>query len=154
MNRGRWPLVGRESARAAVTDALAGQLPDNVVLTGPSGVGRTRMAREATILAEAQGRGVRWVTATAAAAQVPLGALAHLLPRMDSAADSLALLGQAAEAIAGDGAGPAPMLVGDDLQLLDQLAVVLLHQLAASRAVVMVLTVRSGLLTPDPTAPM
>jgi DNA-binding NarL/FixJ family response regulator len=154
MNRGRWPLVGRESARVAVTDALAGQLPDNVVLTGPSGVGRTRMAREATILAEGQGRRVRWVTATAAAAQVPLGALAHLLPRTDSASNPLALLGQAAEAIAGDGTGPVPVLVVDDVHLLDQLSVVLLHQLAASRAVTLVLTVRSGLLGPDPTAPL
>src|SRR3954452_20446743 len=154
MNPDRWPLVGRESARASLADALVGQLPGNVVITGAAGVGRTRMAREATMLAEGQGRRVRWVAATAPAAGVPLGALAHLLPRMDSAADSLALLGQAAEAIAGDGTGPAPMLVVDDVHLLVQLSLVLLHQLAASRAVVMVLTVRSGLLTPDPTAPL
>jgi DNA-binding NarL/FixJ family response regulator len=154
MTPGRWPLVGRETARASIAEALAGELPDNVVLAGPAGVGRTRMAREAVRLAEGQGRRVRWVTATAPAADVPLGALAHLLPRSDGASEPLALIRQAAEVIAGDGTGPAPLLVVDDVHLLDRLSVVLLHQLAASRAVTLVLTVRSGLLGHDPTAPL
>jgi DNA-binding CsgD family transcriptional regulator len=149
-----WPLVGREADLRTITSALTERPGRSLVITGPPGVGRTRLAREAMALAERRGRPTRWATATGAAALVPLGALAHLLPAVDVGSSGLALLQQATSAIAGDGAGPAPVLCVDDVHLLDQMSVTLLHQLAAGGAVSLVLTVRSGAAGPDPAAPL
>jgi DNA-binding CsgD family transcriptional regulator/tetratricopeptide (TPR) repeat protein len=148
-----WPLVGRESACEAITATLAELPVGGTVIAGRAGVGRTRMLREAVTLAEQSSRPTRWATATATAAQVSLGALAHLLPTMD-ASDPLVLIQRARQAIAGDGSGPRPVLAVDDVHLLDPLSVTLIHQLATSGAVTLVLSVRTGDALPDPAAPL
>jgi hypothetical protein len=86
-----------------------------------------------------------------AAALVPLGAIAHLLPTVEAGSDPLTLLQRATNAIVGDGSRP-PVLGVDDVHLLDQLSLTLLHQLAASGAVSLVLTVRADRNTTDPVA--
>ncbi|SNR78096.1 helix-turn-helix transcriptional regulator [Blastococcus mobilis] len=154
MEAADWPLVGREAARMAIVSALAEEPVHSVVIAGPAGVGRTRLAREAVEVATREGRPVRWAAGTAPAAVVPLGALAHLIPAVDVASDPLALLQRATAAIVGDGSVPAPVLAVDDVHLLDQLSITLLHQLAASGAVPMILTVRTGRGVKDPVAPL
>ena len=154
MDAGRWSLVGRDAACAVVMSALEEDPPRSLVIAGPAGVGRTRLAHEALTLAERRGRPTRWAGATSAAALVPLGALAHLLPTIDAAPDALALLQRAAQAIAGDGSGLPPVLGVDDAHLLDPLSVTLLHQMAVSGAITLMLTVRTGTAAPDPTAPL
>jgi DNA-binding CsgD family transcriptional regulator len=145
-----WPLIGRGRECAAVQRALDTSPGLNLVISGPAGVGRSRMAREALRLAEERERPTRWAVATEAAAHVPLGAVAHLLPVLDVAADPLVLLQRAAAALSGEGNGPAPVLGVDDVHLLDPLSVTLLHHLAVSGAVTLVLTVRTHRYTPDP----
>ncbi|TQN43269.1 regulatory LuxR family protein [Blastococcus colisei] len=154
MDQGRWALVGRDAACAAIASALEDEPPRSLVIVGPAGVGRTRLAREALSLAQRAGQPTRWARGTGAAAFVPLGALAHLLATIDVSSDALVLLQRAAHAIAGDGSGPVPVLGVDDVHLLDPLSVTLLHQLAASGAVTLVLSVRTGNATPDPAAPL
>jgi DNA-binding CsgD family transcriptional regulator len=154
MDAGRWELVGRDAACEAIVAALGEDPARSLVMAGPAGVGRTRLAHEALLIAERGGRPTRWAGATSATALVPLGALAHLLPTIDVASDALVLLQRAARAIAGDGSGPPPVLGVDDVHLLDPLSVTLLHQLAARRAVTLVLTVRTGNAAPDPAAPL
>jgi len=83
---------------------------------------------------------------------VPLGALAHLIPAVDTVSDPFVLLQRAASAIAGDETGVPPVLAVDDVHLLDPLSVTLLHQLAAGGAVTLVLTVRTDGAVPDPVA--
>jgi DNA-binding NarL/FixJ family response regulator len=148
----RAPLLGRDAACQVIVGALDADPPGNLVIVGPAGVGRTRLAREALSLAQSQGHATRWAAGTRAAARVPLGALAHLLPAMDTGADTLALLQQATNAIVGDRAGPPRVLGVDDVHLLDPLSVTLLHQLAAGGAVSLVLTVRTGNAVQDPAA--
>ncbi|MGR7027844.1 ATP-binding protein [Geodermatophilus sp. URMC 62] len=150
----RWPLVGREAELRAVKAALTARPQRSLVITGAAGVGRSRLAREALVAAAQQGHPTAWAVATGAAALVPLGALAHLLPAVDDGATGLALLQRATAAIAGDGTGPTPVLGVDDAHLLDQMSVTLLHQLAASSAVTLVLTVRTDAEQPDPSAPL
>ncbi len=145
-------LFGRDAARRVIVDGLGADPPGNLVIVGPAGVGRTRLAREALSLAEDEGRSTRWAAGTRAAAQVPLGALAHLLPAIDTGADTLALLQQATRAVVGDRPGPLPVLGVDDVHLLDPLSITLLHQLAAGGAVGLVLTVRTGNAVQDPAA--
>ncbi|RBY76747.1 helix-turn-helix transcriptional regulator [Geodermatophilus sp. TF02-6] len=154
METTRWPLVGREAELRVITAALTEQRERSLVITGPAGVGRTRLAREALVCAERRGRPTAWAVATSAAALVPLGALAHLLPAVDNGASGLVLLQRATAALAGDGTGPTPVLGVDDAHLLDPMSVTLLHQLAASGAVTLVLTVRTGAAEPDPAAPL
>src|SRR5258708_23527974 len=72
-----WPLGGRDVELAAADRAMA-QGRAGVVFAGQSGVGRTRVAREALQRAAGRGRETTWLTATAASSQVPLGIVAHL----------------------------------------------------------------------------
>ncbi|MGY1709603.1 LuxR C-terminal-related transcriptional regulator [Geodermatophilus sp. SYSU D00758] len=148
----RTPLLGRDAACQLIGRALDADPPGNVVIVGPAGVGRTRLAREALSLAEGEGRSTHWAAGTKAAARVPLGALAHLLPAIDTGADALALLQQATRTLVGDRAGAPRVLGVDDVHLLDPLSVTLLHQLAAGGAVSLVLTVRTGNAVQDPAA--
>src|SRR5919108_2201522 len=73
-----WPLVGRtrelEAARRALAEPGAG-----LVIAGPPGVGRTRLAEEVLADVEADGATVVRLVATRAAATIPFWAAAPLL---------------------------------------------------------------------------
>ncbi|PRY50685.1 regulatory LuxR family protein [Geodermatophilus tzadiensis] len=148
-----WPLVGRDEECAAIAAALDADPARSVVIAGPAGVGRTRLLREALTMARHRGRPTRAAAASPAAAAVPLGALAPLLPTIEAATpDPLPLLQLAAQAIAGDRTGPAPVLGVDDAQFLDPLSVTLLHQVAATGGVTLVLAVRTQPHRVDPSS--
>src|SRR3954453_2774320 len=53
-------LFGRDAARQVIVGALGADPPGNLVIVGPAGVGRTRLAREALFLAEGKGCFTRW----------------------------------------------------------------------------------------------
>src|SRR4051812_13324091 len=150
MRADSWPLIGRGRECAAIQRALDASPGVNLVISGPAGAGRSRMAREALRLAEERNRPTYWAVATEAAAHVPLGAVAHLLPALDVASDPLVLLQRAAAALSGAGDDGAPVLAVDDVHVLDPLSVTLLHHLAVAGAVTLVLTVRTQRYTPDP----
>jgi DNA-binding CsgD family transcriptional regulator/tetratricopeptide (TPR) repeat protein len=142
----RWPLVGRDDELALAAEAVARH--GGVVLTGAAGVGKTRLAHEVVAGAGAHGR-TEWIRATEAAAQVPLGAAAHLVPgtAVESGRDAtlraiVAALHQERER--------EPMLLGvDDAHLLDDASAALVHLLATTRTASVVITVRSGERPPD-----
>src|SRR5215207_436524 len=145
-----WPLT----ARTALLDELGRHYRDpaiaGVVLHGPAGVGKTRLAEEALRLAERSGRAVERAVGHPASQEIPLGALAHLLP-----SDLTAGLGvgdeertglfHAARAelrrLAGD---DRLVLLVDDLDLLDDTSVAVLLPLIVSRTVFLIGTVRTG----------
>jgi len=79
----RWPFTGREAELRLVGEALADGSTSGVVIAGPAGVGKTRLAAEAAELAAAQGCAVAWVRASRSARSIPLGAFAALLPATD-----------------------------------------------------------------------
>jgi DNA-binding CsgD family transcriptional regulator len=138
-----WNLTGREAERDVLIDAVAGSGP-SVVISGAAGLGRTRLAREALAVAREAGRATQWVTGTSAAAAVPLGAMAHLIPPSRTALDPFALLQRAMSAIADQG-GDRPLVVAiDDAHLLDQLSLTLVEQLVTSSSVTFVITLRPG----------
>jgi DNA-binding NarL/FixJ family response regulator len=154
MDLGTSPLIGRKAECAAITRALEGTGARSVVIVGPPGVGRTRLAREALRLAEGRGHRTRWAAATEASALVPLGALAHILPPVDAVSDALVLMQRTVRALAAGEAERPAILAVDDVHLLDRLSISLLYQLAASGAVSLVLTVRTGHGFTDPVAPL
>jgi len=131
-----WPTVGRDAAVHAVDEMLAGAT-GGLVVTGGPGVGKTALARAA----HARAASADWVSATAATRDVPLGALAHLLPEAPDSAHPLTLTRHAVATLR-DRAEDHRLLVVDDAHQLDPLSVAVLHQVATTGAIALVLTVR------------
>lgn len=147
-----WPMVGRRVALDEALDLLLDPARGGVVLHGPPGVGKTRLADELAERAAVAGLRVSRAVASTTTAQVPLGALAHLLPpevlltgRGDDALDVVRLLAAARQALAGEG---RHVLVVDDAHLLDVASLTLLTQLVGDGAA-LVATVRAGETEPD-----
>ena len=143
-----WPLVGRASELAAIAELLANADRSGVVLAGPAGVGKTRLAEECAALAARAGFRVVTISASDAARSIPLGALAHLLepePRRELRVDLL----QRAAASISSGATPV-LLIVDDGHLLDDASAAVIHQLAFDRAAFVAMTIRTGEPVPDP----
>ena len=145
-----WPLTGRTSQLEELGRHYRDPARAGVVLHGPAGVGKTRLAEEALRLAERAGRRVERAVGHPATKEIPLGALAHLLP-----ADLTAELGvgddertglfHAARAELRRQAGDDRLvLLVDDLDLLDDTSVAVLVPLVMSRTVFLVGTVRTG----------
>ncbi len=86
-----WSLVGRAAELETIDLSRAAAVP-GVVVRGPAGVGKSRLAREAIASAERDGAVVLWVQATASGASVPLGAFAAVLPTEVRCHDLLLLL--------------------------------------------------------------
>ncbi|MGW9438107.1 LuxR C-terminal-related transcriptional regulator [Streptomyces sp. NPDC055607] len=138
----KWPLEGRNAELAALLSALADRHSRGVVLAGPAGAGKTRLAEECLARMSAQGFSVGQATASAAAGSVPLGAIAHLLPEGVDLSDPVG--GFAAVAAVLRRAGSRWVLMVDDLHLLDATSAVLLRQLMDVGAVKLLATVRTG----------
>lgn len=150
MNGRRWGFGARESEMATIAEVTGTDEGGCVVVAGPPGVGKTRLAREALRIAGSTGRPTGWAAGTRAAAVIPLGALAHLLPAVELGSSPLALLQHAVTALRELG-GAGRCLVGiDDAHLLDELSATLVHQIALSGSAALVLTVRTGEPAPDP----
>jgi DNA-binding CsgD family transcriptional regulator len=150
---GPWLLVGRQRELDLVTAALRDPGFSGVVLGGAAGVGKSRLASEALARAAADGACTEVVRATSAAASVPFGALAHLMPLIDGGewyADRLAALNQLVHAIASRAQEGRLVFAVDDAHLLDEGSATVIHQLARTGAVRLVLTVRSGEPVLDP----
>lgn len=144
----RSPLVGRAEHIASFRAAVSDSETTAQVLTGPAGVGKTRLAEECVKLAASRGHATAWVAATDAAATIPLGAFAHLLPAPRTDADRFELLHTAlhhlTERAREQGQHHRLVLAVDDAHLLDEGSGALLSQLTGSSQVFVVATVRTG----------
>jgi len=148
--RREWPLVGRDDELQFVVDSLADASARGVVLVGPAGVGKTRLATEAARWAESHGVATAWVSATAASAEIPLGALAPLLGEaISSTTDRVRALSRGCHALVEAGGDQRLVLCVDDAHLLDPLSAALVHQAVMTNAVVLLATVRRGTAVPD-----
>ena len=145
-----WPLVGRAAELADVADAMdlgAG----GVLFAGPAGVGKTRLATECLALAEDRKWSTAVVRANRAAASIPYGAFAPLLPAAfrsnEGEADALR---QAAHAVLGEAGEDRLLVLIDDAHELDDASAALVHLLASSPKVFLIVTVRTGADAPEP----
>lgn len=147
-----WPFTGRQSELEFVERALARGGGHGVVLAGPCGVGKTRLAAEAVALARSKGFTCLRAIGTAAAAAIPFGPLAHLLPEhLPDAQHRDNVLRLAADALLSQAGRPKRLvLVVDDAHLLDSHSAALLHYLILRADAFLILTVRTGEPVPDP----
>ena len=138
----------------ALRDLLTGPEPRGVVLAGPSGVGKTRLAQECLRVAEEAGLATAQATATRSAAQLPFGAIAPLLPEGSPAPgavdDRVDLLRRSVSALAEQSGDQRLLLFVDDAHLLDDASATLIHQVAATDAATVLVTVLAGEPAPDP----
>lgn len=142
----QWPLIGRETEIDLLARALRAPSGGSVVLVGPPGVGKTRLAMEAIDLATVRGRVCVRAVASRAAATIPLGALAPILPVTvsgEGGRPDLTSAGLQALAAAGGERGRAVLFV-DDAQLLDNASAVVVHQAVATGIVTLIATIRTG----------
>lgn len=143
-----WPLVGRERELDQISAAQA-EGRGAVVVHGPAGVGKSRLAREALAAAEREGSAVVSVQATASAAAVPLGAFAGELPPDVRSDDLFELLRKGVVALRLRADSAPLVLAVDDAHLLDPVSAALVLQIATTAEAFVVATVRSGEICPD-----
>jgi ATP/maltotriose-dependent transcriptional regulator MalT len=145
------PLIGRAEELAFAVEVLHRSDKGGVVLAGPAGVGKTRLAREALGRVSREEARTHWLVGSRSAGSVPFGALAPLLPARpsESPSDAAALM-RFVERTLKDQRGEGGMVVAvDDANLLDDPSAALVHQLASHGVASLLLTVRSEEHAPD-----
>lgn len=138
-----WPLTGRDvelrRVAAAIRPGAAG-----IVVAGPAGVGKTRLAREALAAPVGRGRTVVWAHGSTAARSFPLGAFAGLLDV--SAGDAAETIARALDQLTRQ----QPLVLAvDDAHLLDEHSAIVLHRVVVRRLAPVVVTLRTGEPVPD-----
>jgi hypothetical protein len=147
-SRSPWPLVGRHEELTLLARELDRPASCGVIIAGASGVGKTRLRAEALTRLRRDGWLVREVTATQAAATIPFGPLAPLLPEALSISP-LAVLRHSVRGLRQERGSGRMVVSVDDAQLLDAASAALLHQLASTQTASLLLTARSGEPLPD-----
>ncbi|WP_433917497.1 LuxR C-terminal-related transcriptional regulator [Streptomyces canus] len=139
---GRWPLIGRQSHLDSFLKELSASRIRGWLVCGSAGVGKTRLTEEFLGLAAAGKRRTAKAVASRAAAQIPLGAIAHILPAGVDMADPVRGFQAVAQALSGE---PQPtVILVDDLHLLDNSSAALLGQLLDSGTIVLIGTARTA----------
>jgi DNA-binding CsgD family transcriptional regulator len=143
--------VGRREELDFIESLLTRRDGRGVILAGTAGVGKTRLAAEGLELAKSQGFATSFAIGTHAAASIPFGALAHLLPeQIPPASDRDNVLRFTANTVVERSASQRLVLCVDDAHLLDDHSAALLHHLALTTRALLLITVRTGEPAPDP----
>ncbi|MBV8291605.1 MAG: AAA family ATPase, partial [Mycobacterium sp.] len=144
----QWHIAQRGASLGLLESTLKGNR-HGAVLVGPAGVGKTVLARNVVErFAHRHAKStVRWVPCTASASQVPFGAFTNLVD-VAGVGDSTILL-RAARASLLQQSGDGLLLGTDDAHNLDNLSATLIHQLALTGSVRLMVTLRAGESVPD-----
>jgi DNA-binding CsgD family transcriptional regulator len=142
------PLTGRDNELRLVRRALGGSgNHSGVVIAGAAGVGKTWLAREALRRAEASGERTQWIVGTESARALPLGAFIGLLG--DAMSDPLTNVRRVINSFVAQQRRGRFVVGVDDAHLLDGLSALVVHELALSGGVRLLVTLRTGSEEPD-----
>ena len=144
-----WPFTARTDELRDIGAGYEDVEQGGVLVVGVAGVGKTRLAEEAVRLAERAGLPTARASGHAAMRDIPLGALAHLLPSAvgelaGSPRDARTLLFHRARVeLTALGAGDRLILFVDDVDLVDDTSLALVVSLVTARSVFLIGTIRS-----------
>jgi DNA-binding CsgD family transcriptional regulator len=155
MDEAAWPFAGRAEELDKFRRLRSDPRSRGLVLAGPAGVGKTRTALECVNAVSQDNWYVARAAGHQASAELPFGALAHLLPAVDSGPPAMSqdrpgLLRRFTAALTALAGGRKMVLLVDDAHLLDNSSATLLYQLAVTKAAFVLATVRAGETAPDP----
>ncbi|MGO9559104.1 MAG: LuxR C-terminal-related transcriptional regulator [Acidimicrobiales bacterium] len=119
----------------------------SAVLSGPAGVGKSRLAAAAAAEAAAEGWATLSLRASASLSGVPLGPLRTVL-QTEPSADLAALSSSVHQALLGMSSGRGLLVCVDDGHDLDEASAALLQQAVAGGTIAVLVTIRSGVHPP------
>ena len=137
-----WPLIGRSEEMRAIHAAISASDVSGMVVYGAAGVGKSRIAREALSAAESRGCEGRLAVGTSSARAIPLGVLSAWAP--SGVNDTVQLLRGVIDLLTAASSDAAVVVGVDDVHLLDDLSIFVVHQIVQRGAAKMILTVRDG----------
>ena len=146
------PLIGRHAELQEITAAFVASPSAAVVIAGPAGVGKSRLASDIIAAVASRGRPVLHVFGTQAGADIPFGAFVQLLPDVGpDPGTTLHLLQMLSKAVADLTRDGKPLLLlVDDAHLLDPGSAALVYQLVQSQSCGLIASVRTPDIAPDP----
>ncbi len=144
--------MGREATLHAIAAMVEDPQSGGVLLNGPAGVGKTRLADELLVRLRAAGHRTARTVATPGSQTIPFAAIGHLVPDELMAEASLAgavkVFGALRELL--DGHDKRLVMMIDDMPFIDEASLTVGMQLHAAGLVFMIGTARTGMpLTPS-----
>ncbi len=130
----------------AIEAAISASDVAGILVCGPAGVGKSRLAREALSAAASQGCETRWTVGTSSARAIPLGAFTTWAP--SGVTDTVQLLRGVIGSLTAASSAADVVLGVDDVHLLDDLSTFVVHQIVQRGAAKVILTVRQGARIP------
>ncbi len=140
--RVQWPFIGRSEEMQAIEAAISASDVSGIVVYGAAGVGKSRIAREALSAAESHGCEDRWAAGTSSARAIPLGVFSAWAP--SGVTDTVQLLRGVIESLTAASSGATVVVCVDDVHLLDDLSIFVVHQIVERGAAKVILTIRDG----------
>ena len=137
-----WPLIGRSKEMLTIVAAISDPGTAGILVSGPAGVGKSRIVREGLSAVASRGFEPRWAVGTMSARKLPLGAFAPWAG--STGTDRLQLVRGVIDSVTSAPPGTKVVLGVDDVHLLDELSTFVLHQIVQREAAKVVLTVREG----------
>jgi DNA-binding NarL/FixJ family response regulator len=144
-----WPIVGRDEELEFLRADRSTTPASSAIITGPPGVGKSRLAGAAATEAANEGWATLAIRASAGLGEIPLGPLRTVL-HIPSSGDLAQLAQSVEEALVSMRSAKGLLVLVNDGHHLDESSAGLLHQLVAAGSILALVTARSN--APLPTA--